>query len=234
MKNKVCRGRIAWMAGLLVLVANITTVAAQESPKREDIEWLDVWIPDTNESGLPRVLLVGNSITRQYGGEVEKQLEGKAFVARLSTSKSLGDPGLLQEVVLVMSYLDFDVVHFNNGMHGFDYSEQEWGAALPGLLETIREHAPDAKLIWAHTTPYRSGDDPEQFAPRNERVLERNRIATEFFKDKDVAINDLYSVLSSDPSYYGKRDGVHPLPAGVKALADRVADRIDEVLSSQK
>ncbi len=126
----------------------------------------------------------------QHGGEVEKQLEGKAFVARLSTSKSLGDPGLLQEVALVMSYLDFDVVHFNNGMHGFDYSEQEWGAALPGLLETIREFAPGAKLIWAHTTPYRSGENMDEFAPRNERVLERNRIATEFFKWRATPENE--------------------------------------------
>ena len=92
-------------------------------PKRESIEWLDLWMPKTNEEGLPRVLLIGNSITRQYYPEVEKQLEEKAFVARLSTSKSLGDPGLLQEIALALGYHQFDVVHFNNGMHGWEYSE---------------------------------------------------------------------------------------------------------------
>ena len=32
------------------------------SPVREDIEWLDVWMPHTNDTLLPRVLYIGNSI----------------------------------------------------------------------------------------------------------------------------------------------------------------------------
>jgi hypothetical protein len=52
------------------------------SPKRESIEWLDIWAPNTNDTGLPRVLLIGNSITRLYYQNVEKQLKGKAYVAR--------------------------------------------------------------------------------------------------------------------------------------------------------
>ena len=29
---------------------------------REDIEWLNVWLPHTNDRDLPRVLLIGNSL----------------------------------------------------------------------------------------------------------------------------------------------------------------------------
>ena len=43
------------------------------------------------------VLLLGNSITRGYHPKVEKLLEGKAYVGRLSGSKSVGDPALLDE-----------------------------------------------------------------------------------------------------------------------------------------
>lgn len=202
-------------------------------PKRESIEWLDLWMPKTNEMGLPRVLLIGNSITRQYYPEVEKQLEGKAFVARLSTSKSLGDPGLLQEIALVLGYHQFDVVHFNNGMHGWEYSEKEYEAAFPDLLQTIRRGAPNAKLIWANTTPIRTGEKMDQFDLRNERVKERNRIVCEYLKDKQVQINDLYSVAMNNTAFYGGKDGVHLQPIGVKMLANQVADQIKVVLGEE-
>ena len=202
-------------------------------PKRESIEWLDLWMPKTNEMGLPRVLLIGNSITRQYYPEVEKQLEGKAFVARLSTSKSLGDPGLLQEIALVLGYHQFDVVHFNNGMHGWEYSEKEYEAAFPDLLQTIRRGAPNAKLIWANTTPIRTGEKMDQFDLRNERVKERNRIVCEYLKDKQVQINDLYSVAMNNTAFYGGKDGVHLQPIGVKMLANQVAGQIKVVLGEE-
>lgn len=205
-------------------------VVAQEKIKRENIEWLDVWMPKTNDAGLPRVLLIGNSITRQYYKDVEKQLEGKAFVARLSTSKSIGDPGLLQEIALVMGYYKFDIVHFNNGMHGWGYSESEYEKAFPDLYETIRKYAPDAKLIWGNTTPVRASENMAKFDSRNERVKERNRIAYEYLKDKGVKINDLYSIAVNNTAFYGGSDGVHLQPVGVKALANQVVDEIREAL----
>ena len=214
----------------LLFCWNPSRIVAQEKPKRENIEWLDVWMPKTNDIGLPRVLLIGNSITRQYYKDVEKQLEQKAFVARLSTSKSIGDPGLLQEVALILGYYKFDVVHFNNGMHGWDYSEQEYKKAFPDLYKTIRQYAPDAKLIWANTTPVRTGERMEKYDSRNERVKERNRIAYEYLKDKDVQINDLYSVAANNTVFYGGNDGVHLQPLGVKVLANQVADQIREAL----
>lgn len=221
-----------WTACWLVLaLAGFCLQAqAERKPKREQIEWLDVWLPNTNREGLPRVLLIGNSITRQYYPEVEKKLAGQAFVARLSTSKSLGDPALLKEVALILSYHDFDIVHFNNGMHGFDYTEDEYIKAFPKLLRTIRKHAPRARLIWAHTTPVRTGAHMAQLAPRNERVKERNRRVADCLKGKDVAINDLYQVALRDTAYYDGGDGIHLRPSGVTALAEQVAAKIGEAL----
>lgn len=220
--------------GKLFLLLSLICVSIEaQIIKRENIEWLDIWMPKTNEEGLPRVLLIGNSITRQYYPEVEKQLEGKAFVARLSTSKSLGDPGLLQEIALALGYHQFDVVHFNNGMHGWEYSEKEYEAAFPDLLQTIRRGAPNAKLIWANTTPIRTGEKMDQFDLRNERVKERNRIVCEYLKDKQVQINDLYSVAMNNTAFYGGKDGVHLQPIGVKMLANQVADQIKVALGEE-
>src|SRR5450756_2452629 len=99
--------------------------AATKPVVRENTEWLDVWLPNSNDHDLPRVLLIGDSITRGYGKQVEANLKGKAYVGRLATSKSLGDPALLDEVALVLRQIKFDVIHFNNGMHGHAYTEEE-------------------------------------------------------------------------------------------------------------
>src|ERR1700689_2066893 len=61
-------------------------------PSRESIEWCDIWISHANETNLPRVLLIGDSIARDYYPEVEKQLESKACVGRLSSSAFISDP----------------------------------------------------------------------------------------------------------------------------------------------
>lgn len=84
-----------------VLFVLASAAASQTKPVvREDTEWLDVWLPNTNSHDLPRVLLIGDSITRGYGPQVEADLKGKAYVGRMATSKSLGDPALLEEVAL--------------------------------------------------------------------------------------------------------------------------------------
>jgi hypothetical protein len=75
-----------------------------------------------NETNRPRVLLIGDSITRDYYPEVEKKLAGKAFVARLATSRFLADPVLLKEIALVLDQMRFDV-------HGLSF--------FPGILAAI-------------------------------------------------------------------------------------------------
>src|ERR1051326_7730722 len=120
-------------------------------PARESIEWCDIWISHANETNLPRVLLIGDSIARDYYPEVEKRLAGKAFVARLATSRFVADPVLLKEIESVLDGAKFDIIQFNNGMHGWQHSEMEYRKAFPKLIKTIQTHAPNAKLIWATT-----------------------------------------------------------------------------------
>src|SRR6185369_3868383 len=102
---------------LAAVLASNFAVAAPDAvpPAREAIEWCDIWISHANETNLPRVLLIGDSITREYYPEVEKRLAGKAFVARLTTSRFVSDPVLLKETELVLDQARFDVIHLNNG-----------------------------------------------------------------------------------------------------------------------
>src|SRR5215510_4568648 len=122
-------------------------------PAREAIEWCDIWVSHANETNLPRVLLIGDSIVRDYYPEVEKRLAGKAYVARLATSRFVSDTVLHKEIELVLDGTKFNVVVFNNGMHGWQHTEAEYHKDFPKLIKAIRANAPKARLVWATTTP---------------------------------------------------------------------------------
>ena len=81
-----------------ILAATVLLAAAcqaqERNIKRENIEWTDVWFPTSNDHDLPRVALIGDSITRAYFAAVESNLKGKAYCARIATSKAVGDPAL--------------------------------------------------------------------------------------------------------------------------------------------
>jgi lysophospholipase L1-like esterase len=213
-----------------------TTVAAVWRPAltaatvvREDIEWLDVWLPDTNRHDLPRVLLIGDSITRGYGKQVEAALKGRAYVGRLATSKSLGDPALLQEIALVLQEQSFDVIHFNNGMHGDGYTEAQYEEAFPELVATLRRHTPKARLIWASSTDVRVRGQLEQVAPKTTRLIQRNSIAAAIAAREKIPVDDLFAIVKDHPEYHAA-DGVHFNEKGYGVLAEQVSQAVKKAL----
>ncbi len=194
---------------------------------KESIEWCDIWISHANETNLPRVLLIGDSITRDYYSDVEKKLGGKAFVSRLTSSAFISDPILLKEIAMVLDEFKFDVVHFNNGMHGWEHSEAEYQKAFPQFLATIKEHAPNAKLIWASTTtlqvsPILQANNQEQAT--NERIAVRNSIALEYITSAGIDVDDLNSLTRQHPELHS--DNVHFQVQGITLQAEQVASQI--------
>ncbi|HEY4414157.1 MAG TPA: SGNH/GDSL hydrolase family protein [Verrucomicrobiae bacterium] len=221
---------------LLALLGSLTACTATRSPHyspsaRESIEWCDLWISHANETNLPRVLLIGDSITRAYYPEVEKQLAGKAYVGRLASSAFISDPALLRQIKMVLSQYPFDVIHFNNGMHGWQHSEAEYAAAFPGYLAAIQKYAPQAKLIWANTTtlkvsPPLSADNQTQAT--DERVAARNAIAGKIVTAEKIPVDDLNSLTRGHPEWHS--DNVHFNDQGIALQAARVAAQIEPLL----
>jgi hypothetical protein len=217
-------------------LATASDIASAGTPpfSRESIEWCDIWISHADETNLPRVLLIGDSISRDYYPGVEKRLAGKAYVARLSTSAFISDPVLLQEVKMVLSEYQFDVIHFNNGMHGWQHSETEYQRAFPNFLKTIRQCAPDAKLIWATTTPLKVSPN---LPPNNltqatdERIAARNTIALKFVQAKGIPVDDLNALVQGHPEYHS--DNVHFNAGGIELEAAQVAAQIEPLLKKQ-
>lgn len=216
----------------IVAVAALAMPAmAREHIEREYVEWTDVWLPGAERADLPHILIIGNSITKGYTPKVEKALEGRAYVGRFSNSKCLGDPALLDELESVLKHNKFDIIHFNNGLHGAGYSEEEYDKAFPKLIKLIRKYQPKAKLIWATTTPVRCGEGMTGFTEFSDRVKVRNEIAMKHIdKDGNIMVDDLWGVVVDHPEYYAGGDGTHPVESGWEALAKQVTMVLDKVL----
>ena len=87
---------------ILFSVLALCRFVSADEPIRERIEWIDIWVTDADKDDLPRVLFVGDSITRGYFGGVEKHLAGKAYCARLTTSKCVSDPTFNDDLLLLL------------------------------------------------------------------------------------------------------------------------------------
>jgi hypothetical protein len=211
------------------IVTILTAAAPQRVVPREASEWCNIWVSHADKSDLPRALMIGDSISVGYFSDVEKQLAGKAYAARLSTSRCVGDPVLLAEVALVLGGASFDVIHINNGLHGVGpVSEKEYAEFLPQFIEHIRRLAPRAKLVWASSTPWRVKGTSDKFDPKNENVLARNRIAAGVMAAQGIPINDLYSLGAEHPEYFA--DAAHYNAAGKAGQGALVAKAIATLL----
>ena len=216
-----------------IAILSIAQLLSAQEPIRERIEWADIWVTDADKDDLPRVLLIGDSITRGYFGEVEKQLEGKAYCARLTTSKCVSGPFFPDEVQLLLKQYHFAVIHFNNGLHGWGYTEEQYKVGLLRLMETFEKHAPDAKLVWTTTTPVRESGDLSKVSERTERVKARNRIAAAIMKQRGIPTDDLYGLVEQHPDWHSG-DGVHFNGKGKEAQAAGVAESVLKCLPKSR
>lgn len=197
----------------------------------EAIEWCDIWQPNQTKSGLPRVLLIGDSITRAYYPEVQKQLQGKTLVDRLSSSAFISDSILLTQIAMVLDNTHYDIIHFNNGMHGWLHSEEAYRGGFPALVEMIRKHAPAAKLIWAATTPLQKSVPikPGELRSSDERIAARYAIAVEIVKPQGIAVADLYTPMLGHPELHS--DNIHFNSQGTALQSKQVAGQIGKLLT---
>jgi lysophospholipase L1-like esterase len=179
---------------ILCSFAGTTWTAAQTQSIPEKIEWTWADRPEHPDPLLPNVLLLGDSITRGYYPETARLLAGHANCYLFATSASSGDPRLPKQIA---AYSDiappaFAVIHFNNGMHGWGYTEQQYTNGLPSLISALRQLAPHATLVWATTTPVLKADDA---GATNPHIDERNRLALTLMQQQHIAIDDQHALM---------------------------------------
>jgi hypothetical protein len=195
-------------------------------------------------AGLPRVLLIGDSISIGYTIPVREKLKGKANVLRPLTNcgpSSRGVEGLEDW----LGEGTWDVIHFNFGLHDLVYMGPDGSRLVDPKLAGARHQVPlaeyeanlrqmvarlkqtGAKLIWCSTTPV-----PEGSAGRvaDESVL-FNEVAAKVMEELGVGIHDLHAHALPVLKTIQLPANVHFTAEGSDFLADRVVEAITKALA---
>jgi hypothetical protein len=192
---------------------------------REKYEWSNNWFDCADDTTLPRVMLIGDSISVGYGPTVIEELAGLAHVDRLSNSRNILDPVLHKEIRAALEDRTYGGIHFNNGLHGWHLSIQQYAQGLEQYIGLLREFARGARLIWASSTPCTMVDDPATANPdKNPVVVKRNAAAAEIMAQFGIPTNDLYALVVDRPELKSN-DGAHFLDEG-KQVQGKAAARV--------
>ena len=225
--------RILCSIALLVGATGCVRLLAQKPVSiPEEIEWTWEVRPAHPDPQLPNVLLLGDSITRNYFPEVAKDLAGVANVYLMASSTAVGDPRLPRQIAefVAMEKVRFRVVHFNNGMHGWGYSEAQYKTGFHHFVRAVRSIVDrGGTLIWASTTPVR---EDEAAGATNARVDERNAIALDRVKAAGIEVDDQHALMEQHRDLY--QDSVHFNPEGAKIQGDQAASLIRSALRGAK
>ena len=214
----------------LLLLASIAGAAFGQSAKRAPNP---VFAPVSDLAGLPRVLLIGDSISIGYTLAVRRLLEGQANLHRIPEN---GGP-TIRGVEKIDAWLGdgrWDVIHFNFGLHDLKIMDTgkhqvpigEYERNMERIVGRLKKTG--AKLIWAPTTPVPEGD----LRPRrsNDDVIAYNRAAQRVMAAHGVRSNDLYSFALPRLAEIQRPVNVHFTDQGSDALAEQVAKMIAHAL----
>ena len=199
---------------------------------------------------LPNVLILGDSISMGYTKIVQKMLEGKAHVYRPTNAKGkfLNCQGTtlgIQKIDTWLSGKEWDVIHFNFGLHDLKHVDPITGknssnskdpqqankrAYKKNMLQIVRKlKLTEAKLIFATTTPF--PDKPHGPHRRANQPKKYNKIALKIMKKNNIKINNLHDFCLPQLDQLQQPNNVHFTEIGSKALAKQVTSLILKELS---
>jgi acyl-CoA thioesterase-1 len=187
---------------------------------------------------LPKVLLIGDSISGGYSKTVKSMLEGRAAVT--------GPVANAETTIFGVARLDdwlgetkWDLIHFNWGlwdMYGWKYAKEDRSPAMyEKRLESLvgRLKKTGAKLVWATTTPACREAETTMLNQFKTEVRitpglekEYQDAALRVMKKHGVQVNDLYAAIKPQQEKFQAADNVHFSGAGYGLLGKQVADTI--------
>lgn len=189
--------------------------------------------PVQDVPGLPRVLLIGDSISIGYTPPVRDLLKEVANVHRIPENGGATTRGL-QQLDEWLGNGHWDVIHFNFGLHdiarrqgpGCAVSPEDYESNLRALVSRLRRTG--ARLIFATTTPVPPA--PDSPPRRNADAVAYNAIARRVMHELGVPVNDLYAFILPDIGELQQPNNVHFTDDGYRRLAEPVAETIRAAL----
>jgi len=208
---------------------------------------------DTDDPELPRVLVIGDSISMNYHDAAKQALAGIANYHRIEGNAFTSGHGVNNAELWLGNFkekgLHWDVIQFNHGLHDlrqtYDAETEVWGepqvsiedyqANLERLIAILRQT--NATLIWASTTPVQR-DILGRYARRKGAAAEYNAAALAVMKrHPDILINDLHGMISSSSVFdtWRETSDVHFYkPEEQKALGEAVAQAVREAIKARE
>jgi len=187
---------------------------------------------------VPRMLIIGDSISLGYTPHVARMLKGKAVVRHNRGNAQHTGTGL-KRLDAWLGKERWDVIHFNWGLWDLCYRHpkskvqgrrdkvngkvtltlEQYEKNLDRLVTRLKKTR--AALIWANTTMV-----PENAAGRFvEAARKYNEAAAKVMKKHGVTTNDLYALTSAFPqSMFVSRGNVHYTKEGSARIAKQVAE----------
>jgi lysophospholipase L1-like esterase len=197
-------------------------------------------LPVQEVAGLPRVLLLGDSISIGYTLPVRELLKGQANVIRPLENCGETTHGLAN-LDKWLGTGKWDVIHFNFGLHDLKYLDAagkyvppdqgkqvnllpQYEANLRELVARLKKTR--AKLIWASTTPVPDGSAGRVKGDE----LRYNEAALRVMKEMGVPVDDLHSVIADGPAGLQQPKNVHFTNEGYLVLAKSVTASVEKSL----
>jgi beta-glucanase (GH16 family) len=223
---------LAWVCVICLSVAS-----SFAAPKRRVKRPNPTMAPIVDTPGLPRALLIGDSISIGYTLDTRAMLKGKANVHRIPVNGGDTARGL-SAMDEWLGKGKWDVIHFNWGLHDLKYVDpasrklvgptkgkqvrpvDQYAANLGKLVKRMQKSG--AKLIFATTTPVPKGCGGRVFGD----AKKYNDAALKVMKANSVPIDDLYAFALPRLKTIQRPANVHFVSAGSKALATQVAASI--------
>ncbi len=191
---------------------------------KERYEWIHSWSDEADKADLPRVLLVGDSITYFYQEKVREKLRGKYYVDYVATSYAI-DTSFYNALVSGFARdNNYSIIHFNHGLHGQHMEKERYQKGVENLLNEIKREG--MKIILALSTKVNKEGNEEVDESWATRVAERNEVLQDLSKKYGYEIDDLHTLSVGIPKEYRNEDGAHYLVDVVDAFANKVVESI--------
>lgn len=193
---------------------------------------------------LPKVLLIGDSISIGYQPFVAAALEGRCLVAHHESNSGDSRNVLDRLDAWLAADADAALIHFNVGLHDLRKWHDARGYQVP--LAAYRENlavivdrlkAVGKPLVWATITPVvdeRVAGTVPDFVRYDADVRSYNAAARAIVDAAGVPVNDLYAVVAAaGVAETVCRDGTHMTEAGYRLLGEAVARSVRQQLDGR-
>lgn len=198
--------------------------------RREDIEWVRFNSVDTEKHDLPRVLLIGDSITEGYYQAVKERLKGEFCVDYLALAYSVDMPIFHRLIMTFVRENRYDVIHFNHGHHcGHMKTLDLYREKTVELLKRIGTE----RIVLANCTVLY---EPRSMEPDHNWITllpQMNETIAGIADELSVPLNDLYTVSAGIGPEGIREDGGHFTPIGYAVVADKVASTLRDFIAKK-